>query len=695
MLINIAALSYSTAALAFLILSALLLTSWRDRLHGTALVTVCVLSCVWSGTVAYEASQGHPLSLSTNILEVLRNAGWSVFLLILLGHFQQPASFTVSKIPRLAIVVIAVYSTLLIATVFAYWLADPPLIIRIMTSIVGRIALTVLGMLLVEQLYRNTPAKKRWGIKFACFGIGGLFVYDFYLYSDALLFRQMNGEIWAARGVVNALTVPLIAISVARNPKWSLGLSVSRKVLFHSAALFGSAIYLLAMAAAGYYLRFFGGSWGTLMQVTFLFGAGILLAGVLLSGAFRAKLRVFISKHFYNYNYDYREEWLRFTRTLSVEGPDLEERVIQAVADLVESPAGSLFIHKEHDNYECVAHWNMALIGTSEPAGSSFCQHMETRQWVIDLHEYATSPKKYGDVTIPAWLRNTGKAWLVIPLILQNKLFGFVVLAHSRSSLQLNWEIIDLLKIAGSQAASYLSQRESANALMVARQFESFNRMSTFMVHDLKNLISQLSLLLSNAEKHKNNPEFQKDMFETLDFSVQKMKLLLQKLGRGASVEMPTALDMDTLLQQAVASKSAVDPKPVLEIMNSGLKVRANWERLERVIGHLIQNAVEATPKNGQVNVRLFQQEKNAVIEVEDTGQGMSEEFIRERLFKPFDSTKSAGMGIGVFESREYITELGGRLDVTSKPMQGTTFRINLPLHDNVVHTIETVRILS
>jgi putative PEP-CTERM system histidine kinase len=200
-----------------------------------------------------------------------------------------------------------------------------------------------------------------------------------------------------------------------------------------------------------------------------------------------------------------------------------------------------------------------------------------------------------------------------------------------------------------------------------------------------------LSLLLSNAEKHKNNPEFQKDMFETLDFSVQKMKLLLQKLGRGASAETPTTLNMDKLLQQAVASKSAVDPKPVLEIMDAGLRVRANWERLERVIGHIIQNAVEATPRDGQVNVRLRQQEKNAVIEVKDTGQGMTEEFIRERLFKPFDSTKSAGMGIGVFESREYITELGGQLEVTSKPMQGTTFRISLPLHGNVVHTTETV----
>jgi len=268
-----------------------------------------------------------------------------------------------------------------------------------------------------------------------------------------------------------------------------------------------------------------------------------------------------------------------------------------------------------------------------------------------------------------------------VPLILHGRLFGFVLLAHPRSGIKLNWEVIDLLKIAGTQAASYLAQQESANALMVARQFESFNRMSTFVVHDLKNLISQLSLLLSNVEKHKDNPEFQRDMLDTVDYSVQKMKLLLQKLSRGASVDRPTPLFIDKLLQQAVALKSAAEPKPVLELQDSSLRVRANSARLERVIGHLIQNAIEATPRDGQILIRLMQQDDTAVIELKDTGQGMSEEFIRERLFQPFESTKSAGMGIGVFESREYINELGGQIEVVSRLTVGTTFRVILPLY--------------
>lgn len=683
MLTNIAVFSYATAAVAFVFLSILLLTSWRGRLHGMVLTVACLLTALWALTVAYQVARGRPLSLLAVILEILRNAGWAVFLIMLLGSFRQ-AEASSSFRARPFVVVIAVFFLLLIfATIYFYWgHVNPYGTVAFMIGIVGRVAMAVIGMILVEQLYRNMPTKERWGIKYLCLGVGGMFAYDFYLYSDAMLFRHVNPEIWAARGIVNALIVPLIAVSAARNPQWSLGISVSRRLLFHSAALFGTAIYLLAMAAAGYLLRFFGGSWGTVLQAVFLFGAVVLLMSVLFSGTLRSWLKVFISKHFFSYHYDYREEWLRFTRTLSEDGQRLGERVIQAMAELVESPGGGLWINRESGNCEPEAHWNMPLGRGFEPVNSTFCQFLENKQWVIDLQEYEASPERYETFSMPQWLLTIPKAWLVVPLILHRKLFGFVVLAQPRSKIKLNWEVSDLLKIAGNQAASYLAQQEAANDLLVARQFESFNRMSTFVVHDLKNLVSQLSLLLSNVEKHKNNPEFQKDMIDTVDLSVQKMKRLLQKLNVGNSVEKPAPLLIENLLQQAVAAKSAAEPKPVLEILGHGLEVLANWASLEQVIGHLMQNAIEATPKDGQVLVRLTKGEGTAIVEIQDTGHGMSVEFIHERLFKPFESTKSAGMGIGVFESREYIHELGGQIEVVSSESSGTTFRVILPLHD-------------
>tara|TARA_R110002073_G_scaffold318201_2_gene492179 strand:- start:2509 stop:4608 length:2100 start_codon:yes stop_codon:yes gene_type:complete len=688
---NIATISYVIAAVAYFFLSILLLTSLRGRLYGMMLTIACLFSAIWAALLAYQAHWGYPTSYLTNTIEILRNAGWSVFLITLLGPFQQRLND--SSPPRIRLFVIAIASLYLVIFVSVFFFYEEGRLvsnnaISSLGGIFGNVVMAIIGVILVEQFYRNTPIEKRWGIKFICLGIGAVFIYDFYLYSDALLFRNVNSDIWAARGVINALVVPLIAISAARNPRWSVGIAVSRHILFYSAALFGTAVYLLVMAAVGYYLRFSGGSWGTILQMTFLFGAVVLLIGILFSGTIRSWLKVFISKHFFSYIYDYREEWLRFTRTLS-EGEHelgLRERVIQALAQLVESPGGGLWLSRETANdYESVAHLNMALIKEPEALNSPFCQFLGDKEWVIDLQEFNTDPEKYAFVALPPWLQSIPDAWLVIPLILHGKLLGFVLLIKSRSRINLNWEVSDLLKVAGNQAASYLAQDEATRALMVARQFESFNRMSTFVVHDLKNLIFQLSLLISNAEKHKNNPKFQVDMVQTVNLSIRKMKRLLEKLSNGSSMEKPGPVLLEQLLQEIVESKFGFEPRPILEIRDSDLTIFANRSRLERVLGHLVQNAIEATPKEGQVWVNLMKQDGFAVVEIKDTGHGMSEEFISERLFKPFESTKSAGMGIGVFESSEYVRELGGRLEVTSTELVGTLFRILLQLQQHDV----------
>ena len=672
---DITALSYGLASIAFLVLSLLLLSNWRARHYARVLGVACVLTGLWAtGTVALAIWE-HPFSLLADVLEILRTGVWILFLLLLL---EQPST----RLRAFLVGIVTISAIELLASV----LLDQPAyaLPALMTIIIARLTLAVLGMLLVEQLYRHTPLRQRWGIKFACLGIGAMFTYDFYLYSDALLFRQINNEIWAARGIVAALTAPLLALSAARNPAWALGLSVSRHIVFRSVALGGCAIYLLAMASSAYYMRYFGGAWGHVMQLVYLFGAAILLAGVLFSGTLRAKLKVFINKHFYNAIFDYRQEWLRFTRSLSEDGPALGERTIAAVAELVESPAGALWIKRESGRCEPVANWNLAPQIVVEPMHGAFCQFLESKQWVIDVPEYMQYPERYVGLELPPWLHALPQLWLVVPLILHGRLFGFVALARPRTKIGLNWEVRDLLKIAGSQAASYLAHRESADSLMVARQFESFNRMSTFIVHDLKNLVFQLSLLLSNAEKHQANPEFQKDMLDTLDHSVKKMTLLLQKLSRGEAQDVAAPLLIDQLLTQAVLAKAAARPAPVLEIKDAGLTVLANWARLERVIGHIIQNAIEATALDGQVLIRLLRKEHTVVVELNDSGQGMSEGFIRERLFKPFESTKTAGMGIGVFESREYIREVGGQLEVVSEQAVGTTFRVILPLHTDI-----------
>jgi putative PEP-CTERM system histidine kinase len=674
MAISVGTLSHAAAAAAFLFFSVLLLAGWRGRLPGLLLAAGSLVTVLWAGLIAYH--EGQPGSVAVDALELIRSASWLAFLIVLLGY----ASKEVRRLRLIAAGIALFCGVTLVSTFYFGGLSTPPLDAY---GVLARLLLAVAGMVLIEQLYRNIEPHQRWGIKFLCLGLGGIFACDFYLYSDALLFRRISEDVWAARGVVNALVVPLLGLATARNPSWSLDVSVSRRIVFHSTAILGAAIYLMVMAMAGYYIRFFGGNWGAVLQVTFMFGAALLLCVIVFSGTLRSRLKVFLSKNFFSYHYDYRDEWLRFTRTLSEGEPgiQLRERSIQAIAQLVDSPAGALWLDQDTGRFEPVAHWNMpAVKGTATP-DTPLVQFMERRQWVIDLGARTARPEMYEGLEVPDWLSTLQSVWLVVPLILHERLLGFVVLARSRGRIDLNWEISDLLKTAGRQAASYLAQIEAAKALLVARQFESFNRMSAFVVHDLKNLIAQLSLLLTNAERHKHNPSFQEDMLGTIAHSVDKMKRLLFQLRGSYSLEAPAPVALDDLLKQVITAKSGESPVPTLAVGNGSSSVVAHRARLERIIGNLIQNSIDATTADGKVRVQLTQQNSSAVIEIADTGCGMSEQFIRHQLFKPFESTKPTGMGIGTYEASQYVRELGGRIEVESRESHGTVFRVMLPLY--------------
>ena len=302
----------------------------------------------------------------------------------------------------------------------------------------------------------------------------------------------------------------------------------------------------------------------------------------------------------------------------------------------------------------------------------------------FDLTERVASPERYPDLGLPEWLVSLPGAWLVVPLRLHTGLLGFVVLVTARASIKVDWEVLDLLKTAGRQAASYLGQIQVTDALLEARKFDAFNRMSAFVVHDLKNLVAQLSLLLRNAERHRNNPEFQRDMLMTVGNVVERMNKLMLQLRTGATpVEKPRPVDLETVIRDVCVAKSEHNASIEMDL-TPGISAMGHTDQLEHVIGHLVQNALDATDGRGKVTVRLRRDDDDAaVIEVTDSGVGMTQEFVRDRLFKPFQTTKATGMGVGVYESAQYVTERGGRIVVDSTPDVGTRVRVVLPLgHD-------------
>ena len=671
---------YAADALAMAVLGLLLLTSWRGRLQGGLLLLAVMASVVWALLLAIQA-QWHvvPVQLIW-AAEAVRMVAWCVFLLRVLAHGQ---SALAQRLRLLRWSVLGGGFLLLLP--FEDWvpaLLPGPGDWLAKARLIGQLLLTVVGLFLVEQMYRNTPWQHRWGIKFLCFGLGALFVYDFYFFADALLFGRLDPGVWLARGAVNALATPLLAVSIARNPQWSFDLAVSRTVVVHSTTLMAAGIYLLFMALAGYYIRAYGGEWSAVFQPLFFFGAALLLVVLLFSGQLRSRLKLFVSKHFYSYRYDYREEWLRLISVLSgkVLQASLPERIIFALAELVDSPGGAIWVRDPDGVCTFRRCWNLAPAAVDRRWDAAMlCAALEPSGQVVELG----SPMEDAVIAaaIPTWLRESPTLWLLLPLMHDTRLLGFVLLARPRAPQELGWENRQLLRTAARQAASYLALDEAAAALFEARQFEGFNRLSAFVVHDLKNLVAQLSLVSRNAERYRDNPEFVDDALQTVRDAVDRMNRLLLQLRAAVPGGRQLCCELLPVLERAVAERSAHAPAPVLQVETAAAEeVCIDAERLQAVLRNVIQNAQDATDRSGHVAVTLRADADMVTIDIEDDGCGMDEEFVRERLFRPFDSTKGlAGMGIGAYECKSLVALAGGRVDVDSEPGRGTRFRIRLP----------------
>jgi putative PEP-CTERM system histidine kinase len=676
-----AAWSYGFALAFYAALAARMALGWRRSPRAAALLFATLATAIWAGACVFLATIGTEKALlAANAADALRYVGWFAFAMRLLDATASSDPDRPRSNARRWIslgVVVALFASLVLSESLPFaaalgWSSRAEFGVRL--------GLAVFGLALVEQLFRRTHAQARWAIKPLCFALVGMFGYDLFLYADAMLFARIDADIWLARGVAVALVVPLIAIATARNDGWTIEMHLSRGAVFQSSALLVSGAFLLAVAAAGYIVRYIGGDWGRALQIEFVFGGILVLLLVATSGSFRSRLKVFVSKHFFSYRYDYREEWLRFTRTLSTDASsqNVQERTIIALAALVESPAGALWMKDDLRGFVPISRWNMPLVDAIEPANGSLPAFLARTGWVVSLTERASDPSQYPGLELPKWLPALPHPWLVIPLVTGTELIGFVILGAPRATIDVNWEVRDLLKTASREAAGYLAQIRASEALIEARKFESFNRMSAFVVHDLKNLVAQLSLMLRNAERHRDNPEFQRDMLTTVEHVVERMNRLMLQLRTGTTpVEKPRQVELAGVIRRVCVAKQG--PRSAIRLELAQVSALGHEDRIEHVIGHLVQNALDATTAGGDVSIKLGVSGQYASIDVRDTGMGMPAEFVRERLFKPFETTKTAGMGIGVYESAQYIRGLSGDIQVESAPGIGTTVHVLLP----------------
>lgn len=677
--------SYGLAAFGYLALWIYLIsfsTNWRSSVHTKQMVMVAMMSTLWASASLVYAFSGHGLTLVTaSLADIAKYGIWYVFLVALLAPTsnRDHKSFLPSWLPVICWVLVIAgiglqFSLTLHLISQEQWLRS---------LIFHGLAEAVVGLVLTEQLFRTVSEDSRWNIKPLCLALLFQFAFDVYLFSDAMMFSRIDGDALTVRGFVHAITIPLLMLATDRAKDWTSKIHLSQKAAFHSATLLLAGLYLLFTAGVGYYVRYFGGEWGRAFQLALIFAGLLLLGALLISGSMRAKMKVLVGKHFFRYRYDYREEWLRFTQALTEQNSPrtMGQQVIRGLANMVESPAGTLWLREtSHETYRQSARWNLPECDAEEEQNSSLCSFLISSGWIINLEEYRCYPARYGNLEIPGWLSDMQNAWLIVPLMAGNELQGFVILASSRTAINVNWEVNDLLRAAGCQAASFLARMQATEALLEVRKFDAFNKMSAFVVHDLKNIVTQLSLMLKNAERHRDNPEFQQDMLMTVDHAVERMRQLMMQLREGAT---PPGGICGVNLSDVInrIQKDKMNQGKLIEVhIRDRLIARGHEERLERVLGHLVQNALDASHPGGLVWTSLERRNDKAAVEIGDNGHGMTQEFIRNRLFKPFQSTKNAGMGIGAYESALYIRELGGEMQVDSEPGKGTRITVTLPL---------------
>lgn len=539
------------------------------------------------------------------------------------------------------------------------------------------------SLVLLHNLYAGAAAASRQILRWSGIALAGLFAYDLNLFTVAYLGGESPAWLVALRGLFAGVAAILLALGSNRV---SAGLQFrpSRAVTFQTLSLLVIGSYLLVMVLVTKSLTFIGGDFARASQTVFLVMAILAAVIWLPSGRLRGWLRVTATKHLFQHRYDYREEWLRFTRTIgrgSSQDASFDTRAIKAIADITDSPAGLLLVPNEEAQLELSARWNWATIEVPAAAGDyALSGLLERHSHILDLDEARSEVDHHGELAhVPEWLREAEDAWALVPLIHFDRLVGAIVLARPRIERRLDWEDFDLLRVVGQQLASYLAEQAGQQALMDASRFDEFNRRMAFVMHDIKNLASQLSLLSANAEKHADNPEFRADMLVTLRNSSEKLSALLARLGRYGTNGAQEVREVDLVdIARSLNRRFKVGHAVSLTRADPAL-VMADPEALEQALIHLVQNAVDASDEDAPIYLSVTSDNLCGQIEIIDSGSGMSPEFVRSGLFKPFVSSKQGGFGIGAFEAREMIKAMGGRLTVESREGVGTRFSVILP----------------
>ena len=662
-----------THALAALLFGALTLWAMTapTQLPRRPLAAALVLTALWALTVAGVGGR----EPATRIAEAARDLSWFGVMLAIWRRSEvapQPVALGIVYGVLASVTVSAALVAVAVHAMTGSALVPAALLLRIMV--------TLAALILLHHLHA-TAGGTRADTRLLAAALALVWLTDLALLSTAYLWGSWPAAIAAVRGVALTIAAALVAAALFR-PVGEV--QVSRSAAVQSLSIAAIGLYLAAMVLATSAIGAVGGSQGRVAQTAFVFGSAAALLTLARSPWLRAWAKVKLAKHLFRHRYDYRAEWIRFTETLGLPGAaaaPLGERMVQAVGDLIGSPAGLLFVNNEDEELVLSARWNWPAQEAPTGAGTApLVRYLAAAPRILELDAIRAGDCEPAEAAaLPADLIAASCGWALVPLQHLDRLAGAILLARPPVARALDWEDFDLLRIAGRQVASYLAESRAQAALADAQRFDEFNRRFAFILHDLKNLVSQLSLTARNAERHADNPAFRADMVATLRESAERMTELLARLSqRGPTrADPPAPMSVSALVERVAARRRRLHPVEL--VVPPGIRAVADPHRLEQILDQLVQNAVEASPPDAAVAIRVATTPDGVEIEVSDRGCGMSPAFIRDKLFRPFASSKPNGFGLGAYEARALAQAMGGLLEVESREGEGSRFRVLLP----------------
>ena len=651
-----------------------------DRSDRWAGVAALALTANW----CFAAASFPPDRLIVALTEIARNFAW---IFVLFRHFANDGRDESLRLVRPVAVALAIVEAsqlvlLVLAQRYAQWPALSLMVFE--TASILRALVAVGALVLIHNLYVGAALSSRRLLRWNAAAMAGMWAFALNFYTLSYLTGSVPSELADLRGLAAAIIAVPFAIGYTAGAA-GLEFKPSRTLAFRSLSLLVIGAYFALMLVLANWLDLLERDVRSLTQVGLFIAVAALALIWLPSRRVRGWLRVTAIKHLFKHRYDYRNEWIRFTNTIGRTGFDetsLQERAIKALADITDSPSGLLLVPDEDGSLVLGAEWRWRGLEVPSCAmPGELAVILEREGLILDFDEVREGAQHHGELPfVPEWLREEQRAWAAVPLLHFDRLVGVVVLSRPAIERDLDWEDFDLLGIVGRQLASYLAEQTGQVALSEASRFDEFNRRMAFVMHDIKNLSSQMSLLMRNAELHADKPEFRKDMLVTLRNSADKLNLLLARLGRygtGAREEVEV-LDLAAVAKGLVTQFSGSHPVTVSRAEPA--IVLGHREGLDQALVHLVQNAIDASLDETPVTLEVFSDGITGQIHVVDQGKGMSPAFVRGGLFKPFVSSKDGGFGIGAYEARETVRAMGGRLEVESREGLGTRFSVSLPL---------------